>query len=727
MVIYFIVSALILEAVTFHILKFSGGVEYFWYNFAIILFLAVLIYAIPNYTAQYVFYTIILITQVVFIYINYSLLMIYGDLFSIDMINLVWEAQAAMTSNFIYFSVMLQLFAVVIALILIGLLMLNECQKDKIEFKQHFSIYSVIILAMLEFFSCGFVFDRRNTINKMAEFGSVNYIESDAFLLNTSLLKASSYKKFGTYGYFLNIIVNQITNTNETIKRSTIDYFNSGNIYNSSSSDVFGVDEGNNVIVIMMESMEWFCFGNGNYDSNLNNLSNELTPNVYSLIYGEDNTKNTLDDSILATSFFAKSKTNISEGYGIMGNYPVGISFSDLVSKSNKKNTNAFGYSMPNKLKNLGYNTSYVHSNTLEFYDRESTHKALGFDNVVGKNTITKDGKLVYSAEDCWWEHWDNEENLVTNAMENIVPLDYQEKPFYSFYLNVSSHGEYSDNPNNKDIVRYKNYIMYGEDDCVLDENNNYIVDPNKQSQDLTYTEWYANVLNNYQATDSSLCNELLYFECGAVGLDRAIGKIVEKLKNSYYSDGTRLIDKTTICLYSDHYSYYNKLSNRVKGFPLTDFSSIKLNTIPMIISSPGLKKYNQVNNKNYTINDRFCSAYDLIPTLFDLLGCEFNENLYVGKSLFAPSQYTYKVDNGTEQGETRDMLIYYSNTGGLFNKDIYSFDMSEFYIENVNAKNDNNELVDAFHSEAKNILTKINYIGILNNYQLYDSLKDVN
>ena len=32
----------------------------------------------------------------------------------------------------------------------------------------------------------------------------------------------------------------------------------------------------------------------------------------------------------------------------------------------------------------------------------------------------------------------------------------------------------------------------------------------------------------------------------------------------------------------------------------------------------------------------RFCSAYDLVPTLLDLLGIEYNKNFYPGNSLFA-------------------------------------------------------------------------------------------
>ena len=137
MVLYFVCGALILEAVTFHILGMGFMPEYFGYNFAIIMFIAILVFIIPNFTAQYTIYTIILGLQAIMIYINYSLYMIYGDLFSIDMIRLIDEAGAAMTSNFIYFSVILQLFFVNVAIVIVGNVMLKKCKKDKIKIRQH--------------------------------------------------------------------------------------------------------------------------------------------------------------------------------------------------------------------------------------------------------------------------------------------------------------------------------------------------------------------------------------------------------------------------------------------------------------------------------------------------------------------------------------------------------------------------------------------------------------
>lgn len=713
MLLYFVVGALILEAVTFYILDLGFMPEYFWYNFAIILFIAMLIYLIPNYTAQYVIYTIILFLQTIIIYVNYSLYTIYGDLFSFDMVRLIGEAGAAITTNFVYFSVILQLIGAFLAILVVGILILKMCKKDKINIKQHYSVFNVILILALQCVACTYFFDERFRINDLSSINSEDYISSDTFLMNTSILKSSSYQKFGTYGYLTNLIATYLSTGGRSIDNLVVDYFNSGNIYNS--SEVFGVDEGNNVIVIMMESLEWFAFGDGTYDIDLNNLSYELTPNIYSILYGDDYTtdtsnNNVANDSMIAKNFFAKSKTNISEGFGVMGNYPIGYNLIDIAGSNYDDELNAFGYTMPNVLKSMGYTTSYVHSHDITYYSRNETHPNLGFDNVIGKNSLVdENGDQIY--EDVKFHHWAAEGDFVRDAIDYIVPANYDEQPFYTFYLNVSTHGAYDYNENDGDCMRYHNYVMYGSDDCMLDDEGNWIVDPNKNEEDLTYTEWYQNVLDAYFETDPSLCDELLYYQCGVMGLDEAIGVIIDQLKE--YD----IYDETTILLYADHYAYYDDMSSRFKGIDSSDLSNIELNTIPMILSSPGLKNYNIETGNKYTVNDRFCSAYDIIPTLFDLLGISFNENLYIGHSLFRPADYIYTLD-----GETRDMVVYYSNTGGLFSRDIYTYNLEEFTFVNE----EDEELQKIFSAEVHDILVKINYINLLNKYSLFSGITNI-
>jgi len=652
-------------------------------------------------------YTIILTIQVIFIYVNYSLLMIYGDLFSVDMINMIGEAGAAMTSSFIYVSVILQLVGVFLAIVLIGGILLKYCNKDKNNLRYHFSIFNVIIILSFQCFSIGYFVNTRQEINKLASLSEANYMASDTFLMNTSFLKESSYTKFGTYGYFANIIANQMVHNTSIIERATLDYFTKGDIYGTegNSSPVFSVDNGNNVIVIMMESLEWFGFGDGTYSSELDYLTPAYTPNIYGLIYGDVDKVN--DDSLIATSFFAKSKTNMSEGQGIIGNYPVGQSLTEVV-RNDTDDRKALGYAMPNVMRDLGYTTTYVHSNEIGFYDRVETHHHLGFDRVIGKDNLTdKEGNRIYSGDELEFDNWDAEGRFVENAIDYIVPKDADK--FYTFYLNVSSHGPYEKkyNLHDGDAIKYYYYVKYGEDDCVQNENGDWVL--SVAENEATFSDWYLNVKET-RPNDSSLWEEMVYYQCGVIGLDDAIGVILGKL------DEYGIADETTLLLYSDHYSYYDGLTHRFKGFDEDDFTSIELNTIPLIISSPGLKEINTSSAK-YTITDRFCSAYDIVPTLFDLLGIQFNENLYLGHSLFRPADYVYG-----EGDEKTDMVVYYSNTGGLFSKDVYTFNFSDF----VSPTHVDSETIALFKSEASAILQKLNFLSILNRYNLYYKLINI-
>ncbi len=740
MVLYFIVSALILEVITFYYLDLGFMPEYFGFNFAIICAIALLVFTIPNYTVQYIIYSIILLIQIVLLYVNYSLLVIYGDLFSMDMLMLGGEAMAAITSDFIYFAVIGQLIAVFLGILILGYLLLKQCRKEKMNIRYHFSVYNVVIIFAVQLFSLGYYIDLRAKINEVSVSSNTEYVKSDAFLMNTAYLKENSYAKYGTYGYFTNLIFNTMSDHDKGFERATIEYFDNGQMYdgqyynqytgNMENNGMFGKGEGQNLIVIMMESLEWFTFGDGTYDYELENFSDELTPNIYGLINS--------DSSMLATNFYAKSKTNYSEAFSIVGMYPVGSSLVDALGSGYDNSTNAFGYSLPSTLRDEGYTTNYLHSNELGFYRREDTHKYLGFDNVAGKDTLTDDnGDKIYSEYDLKWNHWDAEEDLVNNAMEYIVPSNYKEKPFYSYFLNVSSHGPYKYDKDDGDCVRYIHLVMYGEDDCYWDEdskiwklkdttNCTYVKEhgyyKKGSNSSLTYTEWYANILDKFGESDPELCNEMIFYQCGVVGLDRAIEAIIDQMKAYKYDDGSSVYDNTTLILYSDHYCYYDGLTNRFKGFSKKDVTSVELNTIPMIIHSSAIKEY--VNEKYpirqhvYLENDRFTSAYDIIPTALDILGVKFNENLYLGHSLFRPADNVYEVD-----GMKKDMTVYYSNTGGIYSEYMYTYNLRKMYTTSDKLGDDTEKI---FIEEVSKVLVKLNYLGILNKYHLYNKLTNV-
>lgn len=714
MMVYFIVSALMLECFTFAILNMGLMPEYFFYNFSIILFIAIIIFMIPNYTAQFVVSIIFLLIQAILVYVNYSLYITYGDLFSFDMFRLLGEATAAITSDFVYISVIIKLLAIFSSIVIVGALVLKFSKKDKIKLKQHFSIFCAILMVSVQCFTCAYYFESRKSAKDVSR-TSIDYINSDAFLMETSFLKVGSYSKFGTYGYLTNMLINAVSANSlakdEALINATVGYFQEGDIYED--SDVFGVDNGNNVIMIMMESLEWFAFGDGMYDNEFNNLSYELTPNIYSLIYGDDylddtNNSNIDNDALISTNFFSKGKTNYSEAYAILGNHPVGQGLSQFAGKYYKTSTGAFDYSLPNILKREGYKTTYVHSHDLNYYERNITHPNIGFDVAIGKNTLKdSNGNRVYSKNEIDFHIWDAEGDFAKNAIDYIVPKDAIESntPFFTFYTTVSTHGPYERTNTKGDFDRYYYYVKYGADDCILNSYGNYVL--NKPESECTYTEFYQNVLNEYYSSDAALCEEMVYYQCAVMGLDEAVKVIVDELKaNGIY-------DNTDIILYSDHNAYYGSFSNRVKSMDAVNAPVIELNTIPFIIKSSGIKD-SDLNLASY-VNTRFCSAYDIIPTVLDLLGIDFNENLYLGTSLFAPVDYIYQYGD-----ETKEMILYYSNTGGIFSEHIYTYTLTNLYYDSTMI---DEESVEYFYTEATNLLRKLNYLYLLNLTKCYSRI----
>ena len=88
-----------------------------------------------------------------------------------------------------------------------------------------------------------------------------------------------------------------------------------------------------------------------------------------------------------------------------------------------------------------------------------------------------------------------------------------------------------------------------------------------------------------------------------------------------------------------------------------------------------------------------------------------------MGQSLFKPCDTVF-----TENGVTKDMIIYYSNTGGLFGDHIYTFDLKTF----VTPLHYSEDTIKLFKSECTKILTKINFLSFLNKYNLYPKVNPI-
>lgn len=662
---YFIIMAVVVEMISFALLGLGALPEYYMYDFAVILFVAAIIYVIPNTKVQFAISIVLLFLQCLICYVNYSLVTLYGDVLSIEMIRLFSDAMKAMDSGFTFIKIASLLVIIYIVEVAIGIGVYYLQKNTILAFKRNFS---VIIAGFFIFMSGvgGLMFyQQRNKV--YAESLEVDSTVSDQFLYENNFMKLLSLDKFGTFGFYLNDLVNSMTSHKEEEYLDAVNYFENQDIYSGDNNGLFGGDKGNNVLVIMMESQSWFNFG-----------TQELTPNIYNIMHGFDasyyldsNISDQYTDTAAFVSdhFFSKTKTNIAEGIGILGNYPATSSISSVV---NAKNADYFDFSMPNIMNNLGYTSSYFHTNTKGFYNRDDLYPYIGF----GDNLYFKDNQEVFADEDFGWGNWLSEERFVTEMIDNMIDAD---SPFYSFYLNVGTHGPYYDTENYDDQVMYKEFVLN--------------------------SQWYADFRAKYQdSIDEETYNYIVNQTACVVGLDHAIGVIIKDLLQK------GIYDETTIVLYGDHYAYYNNVANAVAQLPSTNYYDIGLNTVPLVIKSKTLQQ-----NEIYS-SDRFTSAYDIVPTLLDLLGIEFNCGVYVGNSLFS-SNDRFESYIGPD-GNIDYCNAYYSHTGGMYDKYASSQELTSFILDY-----DNEEYKNAFIRSCKKTLEKLYYAQFLYESDFYNDV----
>ena len=82
---------------------------------------------------------------------------------------------------------------------------------------------------------------------------------------------------------------------------------------------------------------------------------------------------------------------------------------------------------------------------------------------------------------------------------------------------------------------------------------------------------------------------------------------------------------------------------------------------------------------------------------------------------MFQPAEYVYELN-----GEMKEMFVYYSNTGGIYNIDVKTDDLKTFHPQNEYV---DENVISLFKAECSNILTKLNYIYMLDFYGLFNRL----
>lgn len=309
-------------------------------------------------------------------------------------------------------------------------------------------------------------------------------------------------------------------------------------------------------------------------------------------------------------------------------------------------------FALGNQFSNLGYATRAYHNNTYNFYERHRTHPNLGYDY-----------KGIYSGLELLtkgsWPHSDHEMIQVT-VDEYIDNYVNNGEKFHTYYMTVSGHaGYYWDT--NRQAAKHKDEVDHLE---------------------------YSTSVKGYLAAQ--------------LEVEYALTELINKL------EAAGIADETVIALTADHYPYalsdkaYNELEpvdsedktmDRYRNSFLLWCGSMEE---PIVIDDP-------------------CSSIDIIPTLSNLFGLEYDSRLFSGRDILSTN---YDVSNPNSPqpfviGADAGIGSSWVSLAGSYNSSTKEFTPAPGYEEYA----DNQEYIDAMCKKAKtmfkyakNILAKDYY-----------------
>lgn len=397
-------------------------------------------------------------------------------------------------------------------------------------------------------------------------------------MINNS--QGSNYSSMGIIGNVVNEFAKGIVYTDtEYMSSDKIDEF----LYKTvtEESPKFGVSSENNVIVMLVETFEWFSFiKSGEYPNGL-----DLTEEQIQYLF--PNLTKFYDESVVMTNFHSREKTDISETLSILGSYPTDA----YVDYDFEYNT--LPQTVPNLMRALAdenIQTRSFHNGFKSFYNREKTHKIFGFESLTDSydmydmaDKMLAEGKIK---ETTMHDYLSNgERNLDSEMIETCKDMMFpSDKRFYTYITTITMHGIYYERDNLKEHM----------------EKLRSVYTPKGTEEEA--------ILMNYVST--------------VMEFDKALGVMMKDLEEK------GLLDHTTIVMFGDHNCYYQQLSNYVKDIEDYDTENYytDLYKVPLMIYDKNLE---------HQKIDKFTCTADMVPTILDLLGIRTYENMYYGNSVF--------------------------------------------------------------------------------------------
>ena len=572
----YLLISIILEIVSFAIFDFktaSGSKQilpqYIFFDIGVWLFVCGLIICSKKNWLANIFFYIALVVKVTIFIINVTLKADFGYLFTFDKARLLPEMVESMNTSFINYPLIAV--AVIGAFIVIALPIVfdNVFGKKKIQLKKMSNtIFCLLMFLITSTVGFGCYTAQSALIKTSNEFKEIS---DDKYLYKNQQIHDLAFQKFGSCGFYLKNISNLLFPNSGVSKEevnATIEAYDNSAVDKDITASLYG----DNLIVIMLESFEWFAIDPYN------------TPHLWALKTG--NSSDIISkQAVVFSNYQSNNKTNVSENICMLGYMPNEATF-----VVDKPNVYATKYSLPNLLKAEGYKTSYFHNWKINFYNRDKVNKNIGFDNIYSLDDFE------HAEKSTKFNFYNRESDFVEQMMDKLAPTNGK---FMSFYTTVSSHGTYTvQNPRFE-----KHFETY---DKNLELMKTWFTD---EGYVYPNTKEYQSILKEYK----SACMDT----------DEMVGKLFKHLND------TGLIQNTTVMLYADHNAYYQNLTKVIKGTEKDDYSSQKAYNVPLMIYSNKIASQTIDSFcSTYDIYPTLCEMFGLPYNVVNAMGKDmFSEN----------------------------------------------------------------------------------------------------
>ncbi|MDD4354548.1 MAG: sulfatase-like hydrolase/transferase [Candidatus Izemoplasmatales bacterium] len=601
MIFLFMLFFIIMEAITFRWMNFSVLPEYFIVDMSLAFLLSSIILLIKSNKLSFAYLAFLFAIDIALYMINATMHDVYFDLFTLQQLQLIGEAAAVFRFEFLSIDSIVTASVVSLIFLLSYLLLLGKFKKRSPI--RHYYPKALPLAAFLSLFAFALLTSQIPAFEKYSN------------LENITTYKRANLQKFGTFGYYLKEAENLLEIESDSNAPEIVTTAPPSNNQSDQSTIDTGespIDPIDPITQNLSEPTEYFGLLEGKniitimLESGQPFAINEvLTPNLYYLTQA----------GLYFANTYSENKTNVSEMLGIAGNVPTktfnpGFYTYDLP------------FTLPNRLKDE-YKTAYFHDNVASFYLRGDLMPQLGFEEVF----LHPD---IYPKEEIW--AWDGDYTLDSLTMSKILPeLVDDDEPFYSYWTSLSSHGPYD----------------YGEENKLLFEELGYF--PAIRQAEKT-GQWH-NILSG--STDKNKAR-IRHYQAAIMDFDRALGLLLNELSEK------DLMDDTLICIYSDHNIYYSKLHLAIHDASSEQYYKVQMYETIFLLYNPLLTDaYLNLSKADDTTITKFASPHNIVPTILDLLGIQFDSNLYLADSIF---------DSGTD-------VFYSHKLPGLFNENFFSDD----------------------------------------------------